>query len=69
MNSMKQLKDNRKLKPAILTPKPALTKSQEKLIRKLETLNINRAVAEELVRASNPKAIKHWITLMEQDKK
>ncbi|MCD5401684.1 hypothetical protein LR013_03740, partial [candidate division NPL-UPA2 bacterium] len=49
----------------ILIPKCTFTKSQEKLIRKLETLDINREVAEELVRASHPKAIKNWIALME----
>ena len=64
---MRQLKDNKKLGSAILTPKPTFTKSQEKLIKKLENLDINREVAEELVRASHSKAIKNWIALMEQD--
>ena len=58
---MTQLKQDKKLKLRILTPKRGLSASQEKLVRKLETLDINRAVAEELVRASHPKAIKKWI--------
>lgn len=62
---MRQLKRNKQLKPAILVPRPALSKSQEQLIRKLETLDVNRGVAEALVRASHPKAIKNWIALME----
>ena len=66
---MKQLKDNKKLRSAILTPKHALTRSQEKLIKKLENLEVSRGVAEELVRASHPKAIKNWIALMEHCEK
>jgi hypothetical protein len=63
---MKQRKQNTKSKQTGLIPKTIFTKSQEGLIKMLEDLKISRGVAQELVRASHPKAIRSWITLMER---
>jgi hypothetical protein len=42
-----------------------LTKAQERLVSRLEDLDIDGAVAREIVRDSHPAAIKKWIASLE----
>jgi len=64
---MKQSQSNRvnNSKKTSVRQEGILTKAQERWVRRLEDLDIDRAVASEIVRESHPRAIKRWIASLE----
>ena len=64
---MKQSQSNRvnNSKKTSVRQEGILTKAQERWVRRLEDLDIDRAVASEIVRGSHPSAIRKWIASLE----
>lgn len=65
--NMKQSQSNKvnNSKKTGLIRDAVLTKAQERWVRRLEDLDIDRVVASEIVRSSHPSAIKRWIANLE----
>jgi len=64
MKQSQSNKDNNSKKTG-LSQEAGLTKAQERWVNRLEDLDIDRAVASEIVRGSHPSAIRKWIASLE----
>ena len=64
MKQSRSNKVNNSTKPNV-RQEGVLTKAQERWVRRLEDLDIDRAVASEIVRGSHPSAIRKWIASLE----